>query len=115
MLPSASRDVSVKFSDQCINILNNKEILNVLKVITNIQKRGSLFKYQSHIYNFQSTRDINHRGIKMRQNNKLFKSLNIINGKTSPCVSQGIIRHSNYRSNPKLFPGIVVIIIIPCH
>ena len=28
MLPSASKDVSVKFPDQCIHILNDKERLN---------------------------------------------------------------------------------------
>ena len=28
MLPSASKDISVKFAYQCIHILNNKEILN---------------------------------------------------------------------------------------
>ena len=39
MLTSASKDVSVKFADQCINIINNKEILNGLKGSTKIQKR----------------------------------------------------------------------------
>ena len=31
MLHSASKDVSIRFLDQCLNILNNKEILNGLK------------------------------------------------------------------------------------
>ena len=31
MLPSASKHVSIRISDQCINIPNNKVILNVLK------------------------------------------------------------------------------------
>ena len=31
IVPSASKDVSIKFSDQCIHILNNNEILNGLK------------------------------------------------------------------------------------
>ena len=41
MLTSASKDVSIKFSDQCLNILNRKEILNGLKGSTKIQKRQS--------------------------------------------------------------------------
>ena len=49
ILPSASKDVSIKFSDQCIHIINNKESLNGLKGITRIQKKESLFKYQSNI------------------------------------------------------------------
>ena len=52
--------------------------------------------------------------MKMWRNNKLFTSLNVINGKSSPYVSKGIIRHYNYRLDPKLGPGIVAIIIIPC-
>ena len=38
MLPSASKDVSVQFADQCIHILNNKDRLNGLKGSTKIQK-----------------------------------------------------------------------------
>ena len=45
----ASRDASIKFSDQCLHNLNNKEILNGLKGKKNLQKRESLFKYQSRI------------------------------------------------------------------
>ena len=54
---------------------------NGLKGITNMQKRESLFKYQSSIYNVQKNSDVNHRGMKIRRNNKLFPSLNLINGK----------------------------------
>ena len=39
MIPSASKDVSIKFVYQCIHITNNKETLNGLKVIIKIQKR----------------------------------------------------------------------------
>ena len=39
ILPSASKDVSIKFLDQCLHILNNKQILNGLKGIIKIQKR----------------------------------------------------------------------------
>ena len=46
MLSSASKYVSIKFSDQCLYILNNKEILNGLKGSTKMQKRESIFKYQ---------------------------------------------------------------------
>ena len=49
----------------------------------------------------------------MRWNNKLSPSLNVINGK-NPYGRKGIPRHYHYRSNPKLGPGIVVIIRIPC-
>ena len=72
MLPSVSKRVSIKVLDQCINILNNRYRLNVLKGSTKIQKIESIFKYQSHIYNFQIKYDVNHRGLKMRWNNKLF-------------------------------------------
>ena len=36
---SALKDVPIKFVDQCIHILKNKEILIVLKGSTEIQKR----------------------------------------------------------------------------
>ena len=49
MTPSASKDVSIQFVDQFLEILNNKEILNGLKGSSKIQKRESLFKYQSLI------------------------------------------------------------------
>ena len=45
MLTSASKDVSIKFSYQCLHIINNKEILNGLKGSPKIQKI-SQFKYQ---------------------------------------------------------------------
>ena len=38
MLPSASKYVSIKFSDQCLHILNNKERLNGLKGSIKIKK-----------------------------------------------------------------------------
>ena len=66
ILFSASKYVSIKFSYKCLHILNNKEILNGIKGSTQMQKRESLFKYQSRIYNFQSNSDVNHRGKKMR-------------------------------------------------
>ena len=46
MLPSASKYVSIKFANQCLHILNNKEVLNGLKGSTKIQKIQSKFKYQ---------------------------------------------------------------------
>ena len=52
--------------------------------------------------------------MKIRCNNKLFPSLNVINGKTSPYGNKVILRHYQYRSDPKLIPGIVSIRIIPC-
>ena len=72
MIPSASKDVSIKFSDQCIYILNNKEMLNGLKGSTIVQNRESLFKYQPCIYSVQRNSDVNHRDMKIRLNNKLF-------------------------------------------
>ena len=50
----------------------------------------------------------------MIRKNKIFPSLNVINGKTSPYESKGIIRHHYYWSDPKLGPGIVAIRIITC-
>ena len=40
-------------------------------------------------------------------NNKLFPSLNLINGKTAPYVSKGIIRHHHYKSYLNLGRGVV--------
>ena len=82
-----------------------------------MKKRESLFKYQSRIYNVQRKYDVNHRGMKMRWNNKPFLSLNIINGKSSPYGNKDNLRHYHYRSDQKLGPGIVVMRRIPfsCH
>ena len=38
ILPSASKDDSIKFTYQCLHILNNKERLNGLKGSTKMQK-----------------------------------------------------------------------------
>ena len=38
MLPSASKYVSIKFEDQCLHILNNKERFNGLKDSIKMQK-----------------------------------------------------------------------------
>ena len=37
MIPSAPKDTPIKFTDQCINIIINKEILNGLKGSTKTQ------------------------------------------------------------------------------
>ena len=52
--------------------------------------------------------------MKIIRNNKLFPSLNIIDGKSSPNGSKGIIIHYHYRSDPILGPGIFAIRIITC-
>ena len=39
MLPSDPKDVSIKFADQCVNFLNDKDKLNGIKSSTKIQKR----------------------------------------------------------------------------
>ena len=49
MLSSASKDVHIKFPDQCIHIIYHKEGINGLKGSTKIQKRQSIFKYKWHI------------------------------------------------------------------
>ena len=74
-----------------------------------MQKRESPLKYQSYIYNGQRNSEVNHRGMKMIQNNILFLSLNIIKCKTSPYVSKGILRHYHYLPDTKLDPGIVAV------
>ena len=56
---------------------------------------------------------VNHRGIKMRENNKPFSSLHVIDGKYSSYVSKVILRYYHYWLDPKLVPGIVEIIITP--
>ena len=48
MLPSASKYVSIKFVDQCIQMINNKVRLNGLKGTTKMKNIESLFKYQPH-------------------------------------------------------------------
>ena len=96
MIPGASKDVFIIFADQNIYILNNKEKLNRIKVSTKMQKRESIFKYQSCIYNIQRSSDVNHRGMKIRHYNKLFLSFNVICGKLSPYESKDILRHYHY-------------------
>ena len=49
ILPSASKEVSIKFTYQCINILNNKEILNVFKGIKKF-KRENHYLDINHVY-----------------------------------------------------------------
>ena len=66
------------------------------------------------MYNVHGKSDVNHRGMRTQCNNKLFPSLNGINGKLSTYVRKGTIRHYHYWSDPKLGPGIVAIRIIPC-
>ena len=51
----------------------------------------------------------------MRRNNKIPPSLNVINGKTYPYGSRGILRHYHYFSDTKLGTGIVAIRIISCN
>ena len=88
--------------------------MNGLKGSTKIQNIQSQFKYQSRLYNVQRNPNIDHRGIKMIRNNKLFPSLNVINGKTFSYASKGILRHYHYWYDPKLVPGIVAIRRISC-
>ena len=74
ILPSASKYATIKFADQCLNILNIKKISNGLKGIKKMQNGESLFKYQLCIYNVQSKSDVNQRSIKMRWDNKRFNN-----------------------------------------
>ena len=46
MLPSASKYVSIKISDQCLHIINHKERLNGLKGSAKMQEGQSQFKYK---------------------------------------------------------------------
>ena len=41
-------------------------------------KVPQIFKYQSSLYNVQSNSDVDHRGMKMIWNDKIFTSLNIL-------------------------------------
>ena len=67
MLSSDSKYVFIKVANQCLHILNNKETLNGLKVITKMQKIQSQFKYHSHIYNVQRKSDVDNRGMKIQR------------------------------------------------
>ena len=49
IIPSALKDASIKISDQCIHIINNKDRLNRLKGSSKMQNIESLLKYQSRI------------------------------------------------------------------
>ena len=80
-----------------------------------MKNRESQFKYQSLVYNVQGKPDVDHIGIKMQWNKKLFLSLNVSNGKSSSYVSKDILRHYHHCSDPKLGPGIVVIRRIRCN
>ena len=51
MISSDSKYVSIKISEQCLQIINNKDKLNVPEDSTKMQKIESLFKYQSRFYN----------------------------------------------------------------
>ena len=84
VLPSASKDVSIKFPEQCLHIINNKYSLNGLKGSKKMQNRSSLLKYQSRFYNVQKSNDVNHRGMKILWNNKLFPLLDVICVESSP-------------------------------
>ena len=46
MIPSVSKDVSIKFTEQCLKIITNNYQLNGLKGRTKIQDRSFLFKHQ---------------------------------------------------------------------
>ena len=48
ILPSAYRQFQNKLAEQCLHIIANNNNLNGLKGIPKMQKRESLFKYQSH-------------------------------------------------------------------
>ena len=74
-----------------------------------MKKIESLFKFKSHFYSVQRNNNVNHRGMKMLCNKKLFPSLNVINGKPYTYGRKGIIRYYHYRYDPKLDSGIVVI------
>ena len=83
-----------------LNLQNNvytfsiiKNRLNGIKGISKIQNRESLFKHQSHFYNVQRKNNVNHRGMKLLQNKKLFPLLNFINGKPAAYGSNVILRH----------------------
>ena len=77
-------------------------------------KKQSQFKYKSRILNVQRNSDVDHIGMNMRRNNKLFPSINVINGKTLIYASKGILRHYHYRSDPIFGLGIVAIRRISC-
>ena len=46
MLPSALKDVSVKFTDKCVHILDDKVKIKYTQRWQKIQNRESLFKYR---------------------------------------------------------------------
>ena len=114
MIHSASKYISIHFLEHFFHILNNKDGLNGPKGIKKMEKIEPILKYQSLFYNIQSNNSVNPRGIKMRWKNKLFPSLNDINGKSSPYERKGALRYYQYSSEQKLGPSIVSIIIIPC-
>ena len=73
-----------------------------------MQNRQSIFKFKSRFYNVQSNDDVKHRGMKLRQNNKVFPSLSLINGKT-PYEIKGVLINYHYRYDPKLCQEVVAL------
>ena len=63
-------------------IITDSDQLNEIKVITKVQKKESLFKYQPLFYNVQSSDTDKHIGITLLWNNEFSPSLNIIYVKT---------------------------------
>ena len=46
MTPTAPKDISIKILEQGLQIITNNDQLNVIKGITKIQNRESIFTYQ---------------------------------------------------------------------
>ena len=76
--------------------------------------RDNNYSNINYVYNVKWNDDVNHRGMKLRWNNEVFSSLNVVNWKPAPYGSKGVIKQYNYRSDTRLGPGIVSIRIIPC-
>ena len=75
-----------------------------------MKTRQYLFTFYSCFSNIKND-DVRHRGMELQQKNK-FRSLNVINGKTTTCISKDVLRHCHYRSGTKLDQWVVYVRII---
>ena len=76
--------------------------------------RDNHYSNINYVYNVKWNDDVNHRGMKLRWNNEVFSSLNVVNWKPAPYRRKGVIKQYNYRSDTKLGPGSFAITRIPC-
>ena len=72
ILPSASKEASIKISDKCIRIINERNRSNGLKFRKKFKRDNQYSNINQIIYNIKVNSDVNHKVMQMKRNNKLF-------------------------------------------